>query len=274
MSLLTLRKHPAIIASVLVVLSLLALILASIYNIKDDSKSTLSGRVVNMNGHPIPKCRLAIQPLEVINGELCQVSKLSHQSQTDSNGFFNFSDILPGRAQFVVKPETGHTNRDVEIQSINYAGLTFLRLQTSKLRVTDEHIQEVNNVAPRKLSTIGGIPFQVKGGLNLKDIIIEVTPRMCIRGQILLSNGTPLTNAQGRLNLQYQTLDGMNSDDLSFYPTYTDSDGYFLKYVNFPMVAIVSVEYNGSAATSEAIKISSEQYRHDLVFRLDLSKEK
>ena len=65
---------------------------------------------------------------------------------------------------------------------------------------------------------LGGIPFQIESGLNLKDIIIEVTPRMCIRGQILLSNGTPLTNAQGKLNLQYQTLDGMNSDDLSFYP--------------------------------------------------------
>lgn len=74
---------------------------------------------------------------------------------------------------------------------------------------------------------ISGIPFQIESGLNLKDIIIEVTPRMCIRVQILLSNGTPLTNVQGKLNLQYQTLDGMNSDDLSFYPTYTDSDGYF-----------------------------------------------
>ncbi len=273
MSLLALRRHPAIIASVLVVLSLLALILGSIYNITDDNTSTLSGRVVNINGHPIPKCQLAIQPIDIIDGELCQVSSLSHQLQTDSNGFFNFNNILPGRVQFVVKPEMGHTNRDVEIQSINYAGITFLRLQTSQLRVTDEQIQEVNDVGPQKLSSIGGIPFQIESGLNLKDIIIEVTPRMCIRGQILLSNGKPLTNAQGKLNLQYQTLDGMNSDDLSFYPTYTDADGYFFKYVNLPMMAIVSVEYNGFAATSEAIKISDEQRRHDLVFHLDLTKD-
>ncbi|MCG9129051.1 carboxypeptidase regulatory-like domain-containing protein [Candidatus Poribacteria bacterium] len=273
MNLLALRKHPAIIVSILIVFSLLAFIIASIYYITDASTTTISGKVVNMNGHPIPKCRLAIQPIDIIDGEMCQVSSLSHQSQTDSNGFFNFNNISPGRAQFVVKPDMGYRNRDVEIQSINLSGMTFLRLQTSQLQVIDEHLQEVNNGAPQKLSTIGGIPFEIDSGLNLNDIVIEVSPRMCIRGKILQSNGTPLTNAQGKLNLQYKTLDGMISDDLSFYPTYTDSEGYFMKYVNFPMVATVSVEYNGSAATSEAIKISDEQRRHDLIFHLELDRD-
>lgn len=263
------RRHPALIASILIFLGLLAFIAASSYNTIKNGTSTLSGRVVNMNGYPISKCRLAIQPIDIINGEMCLLTSQAHQLQTDSDGFFRFDDILPGRAQFVVTPETVHANRDVEIQSINFAGISFLRVQTSKLKIGQEQIVLEENMAPQKMSSIGGIPFYIKSGLNIKNITITVSPRMCIRGKILLSNGEPLANAESKLNLQYQSLDGHDSGSLNFNPTYTDSDGYFVKYVNLPIIATVSVEYNGAVATSDPIKISAEQRRHDIVFNLD-----
>ena len=60
----------------------------------------------------------------------------------------------------------------------------------------------------------------------------------------------------------------MNSGNFSRTPTYTDSDGYFVTYVNLPMFCTASVDYQGDVATSETFKIGEEQRRHDLVFRL------
>ena len=60
----------------------------------------------------------------------------------------------------------------------------------------------------------------------------------------------------------------MMSGNFSRSPTYTDSDGYFVMYVNLPAFCTVSVEYQGDTATAETFKIAEEQRRHDLVFRL------
>ena len=91
---------------------------------------------------------------------------------------------------------------------------------------------------------------------------------MRIRCRVLLRDGTPLANAAVKFDLRFRSLDDVNSGNFSRNPTYTDSGGYFVTYVNLPMFYTGSVEYHGGVATSETFKIAEEQRRHDLVFRL------
>ena len=91
---------------------------------------------------------------------------------------------------------------------------------------------------------------------------------MRIRGRVLLADETPLANTIVKFDLHYRSLDGANSGNFSVTPTYTDSDGYFVKYVNLPMFCTVFVDYQGDVATAETFKIAGGQRRHDLIFRL------
>ena len=271
MKFLDFKQNPVKLAGVFVLISILALFVASSHNIAEKRTSTLSGRVVNMEGEPISGFRLAIYAIDVIDGEMWQVPLPIHQLKTDAAGHFQVSDILPGHAQFVVSPETDAFEADSEIHSVDVAGLSFLPIDAPKLKISHHPIRPIFGarfVESKKLSSVGGIPFYIKSGLDIKDITIKVRPRMRIRGKVLLADGTPLANAAVKFNINYRSFDGVNSGNGSITPTYTDSDGYFVKYVNLPIFATVSVESNGSMATSKTVKISAEQPRHDLVWRL------
>lgn len=265
------NRHPAIPASILVLISISAFFVASSHNIAEKRTSTLSGRVVNMEGEPISGFRLAIHAIDVIDGEMWQVLLPIHQLKTDAAGHFQVSDILPGHAQFVVSPETDAFEADSEIHSVDVAGLSFLPIDAPKLKISHHPTRPIFGarfVESKKLSSVGGIPFYIKSGLDIKDITIKVRPRMRIRGKVLLADGTPLANAAVKFNINYRSFDGVNSGNGSITPTYTDSDGYFVKYVNLPIFVKVSVAYNGGMVTSKTVKISAEQPRHDLVLRL------
>lgn len=264
------KQHTAIPTSILVLVGILALFVASSHNIAQKNTSTLSGQVVNMDGDPIPGFQLAIHPIDIVDGEMWHVPTPAHQLKTDAAGHFQINDILPGHAQFVVSPETGDSEADIEIHSIDVAGLSFLPIDSSKLIISHPPIFRVGmgHANTKKLSSVGGIPFYIKSGLDIKDITIKVHPRMRIRGKMLLADGTPLAKAAVTFNINYRSFDGVNSGNGSITPTYTDSEGYFVKYVNLPIFVTVSVEYNGSMATSKTVKISAEQRRHDLVLRL------
>ena len=264
--------HFADLRQPLVILAgILALLLAALpHSIAKGDTSTLSGRVVNMAGQPIAEFRLAIQPIDVIDGEMWMPTVPLQQSSTDSAGHFRISGIVPGRAQFVALPEPQAFAPDTEIHSIDIGGLSFLPIDSPNLKMKGNVPFPVGfgHVDLEKLSTVGGIPFDIKSGVDIKDITIKVRPRMRIRGRVLAADGTPLVNASGRCDLHYRSLDGVNSGNFSVTPTYTDSDGYFVKYVNLPIFCTVSVEYRGGMATSETFKIAEGQRRHDLVFRL------
>ncbi len=265
------KQRSAIPASILVLVGILALFVASSHNIAQKNTSTLSGQIVDMDGDPIPGFRLAIHPIDIIDGEMWQAPLPIHQLKTDAAGHFQISDILPGHAQFVVSPEIGASEADTEIHSIDVAGLSFLPIDAPKLKISHHPIRPIFGarfVESKKLSSMGGIPLYIKSGLDIKDITIKVLPRMRIRGKVLLADGTPLAKAAVKFNINYRSFDGVNSGNGSITPTHTDSDGYFVKYVNLPIFATVSVEYNGGMTTSKTVKISAEKRRHDLVLRL------
>ena len=234
----------------------------------EEDASTLSGRVIDMEGNPVSDLTLGIQPIDMIDGEMWQMPTPMRNARTDAAGDFRINDIVPGHAKLVVIPKTGTFESDKEIHAIEIGDLRFVSIDMPKLKILGMPLRRLSGPDPEKVSDVGGIPFYIKSGMDIKDITVSIRPRMRIRCRILLADGIPLTNAAVKFDVHYRSLDGANSGNFSVTPTYTNSEGYFVKYVNFPMFCTVSVEYQGDTAMGETFKIAEEQRRHDLVFRL------
>ena len=260
-------RHPLV-----VLVGILALLLfVPLSSSAEEDASILFGRVVDMEGRPISDLTLAMQPIDLVDGEMWQTPTPMQQSRTNSEGHFRISDIVPGHAKLVVVPKVGTFEPDTEIRSIDIGGLRFLPIGSPNFKIS--HEQRLRFVTtfefePKKVSDVGGIPFYIKSAVDIKDITVTVRPRMRIRCRVLLADGTPLANATVKFDLRFRSLDAVNSGNFSRTPTYTDSDGYFVAYLNLPAFCTGSVDYQGDVATSETFKIGEGQRRHDLVFRL------
>ena len=260
-------RHPLV-----ALIGIWALLLAAPLSSRaEEETSILSGRVVDMKGHPVSNLTLAVQPIDIVDGEMWQSPTPMQQSQTDSTGGFRIGGIVPGHAKLAVAPKTGTFEPDTEIRSIDTGGLRFLPINSPHFQIS--HEQRLRFVTtfefePKKVSEVGGIPLYIQSGVDVKDITVTVRPRMRIRCRVLLADGTPLANAAVKFDLRFRSLDDVNSGNFSRTPTYTDSDGYIVMYVNLPAFCTVSVEYKGDTAMRETFKIGEEQRRHDLVFQL------
>ncbi len=203
-------KHP-----LMAFVGVLALLLvASLSSGAEENASTLSGHVVDMEGHPVSELTLGIQPIDMIEGEMWQMPTPMQQSRTDAAGNFRINDIVPGRAKLVVVPKTGTFESDKEIHAIEIGGLRFLPIDHPNFQISHEQrirFLSTFEVEPKKVSTIGGIPLYIKSGMAIKDITVTVRPRMRVRCRVLLADGTPLTDAAVTLHLNYRSLDGVNS---------------------------------------------------------------
>lgn len=260
-------RHPLV-----VLVGILALLLtAPLPSSAEGEASTLSGRVVDMEGHPVSDLTLGIQPIDMIEGEMWQMPTPMQQSRTNSTGNFRIGGIVPGHAKLVVVPKAGTFEPDTEIHAVDIGGLRFLSIDRPNFKISHEQrirFLSTFEVEPKKVSAVGGIPLYIKSGVDIKDITITVRTRMRIRSRVLLADGSPLTDATVKFDLRFRSLDDVNSGNFSRTPTYTDADGYFVVYVNLPMFCTVSVEYKGDTAMGETFKIGEKQRRHDLVFRL------
>ena len=260
-------KHP-----VVALVGIWALLLAvPLLTSAEEDASTLSGRVIDMEGNPVSDLTLGMQPIDMIDGEMWQMPTPMQQSRPNSTGSFRIGGIAPGHAKLVVVPKAGIFEPDTEIRSIDIGGLRFLPIDMPNFQVSHEQrIRFVTTfeVEPKKVSVVGGIPLYIKSGADIKDITVTVRPRMRIRCQVLLADGTPLADAAVKFDLHCQSLDDVFSGNFSRNPTYTDSDGYFVVYVNLPMFCTAFVDYQGDVATTETFMIGEGQRRHDLVFRL------
>ena len=259
-------RHPLV-----ALVGILAFLLAApLCSGAEEEASTLSGRVVDMEGRPVSDLTLGIQPIDMIEGEMWQMPTPMQQSRTNSEGHFRISGIVPGYAKLVVLSKTATVEPDTEIQSINIGDLRFLPIDSSNFQISHKlRIRFVTfDIDPKKVSAVGGIPLYIKSGVDIKDITVTVRPRMRIRSRILLADGTPLVNATVKFELRFRSLDDVHSGTFSINPTDTDSEGYVVTYVNLPMFCTVSVEYKGDTAMGETFKIREGQRRHDLIFRL------
>ena len=227
-----------------------------------EGKSSLSGRVIDTDGKPVAGLELAIKPVEIIkeSRDLVPRTPFSDWSRvvTDKEGRFSFRNIDAGSSQFVMFPESAS---DFEIVSVETGDLTFY--STAFLRNFP--------------TWFGKLTFTIEPGKHLEDVVVNVkSPRMRIRGRILLKDGTPLANTEVGLTVrrrQRETtlfiLPGGGSAGTSGRNVETDAEGYFVSY--YPDQASeysVIVKYDGASAKSRWFRLKEGQRNDELVLVL------
>ncbi len=227
--------------------------------IAQNNTTTLSGRVVNEHGEPVPDIHLAIKPVKFkLDIDLKQRTHflIWPRVVTGKNGEFFFTNIDPVSSQFVIFPEHGS---DLEIHSIEIGSLTFYSIAFRQMMPT----------------WFGKLTFAVEQGEYLENVIVHVKePRMRIRGRVLYEDGTPLINEEISIKINSESVKrfiggesrrgggmGRNFE--------TDNEGYFVVYYgNRAATYYVQITYQDFAAESEPIILEEGERYDDLVFKL------
>ena len=222
--------------------AIVALLLAvSPHSTAQETMSTLSGRVVDVEGNPVVGFTLAVELFEGIHGEEPRETIPSLESQTDDAGRFSIPNIVPVSVQLV-----GYTS-DYEIRSIKIGVMTVYQHESPPW---------------------GGIAFDTKPGTHIKDVEVKVKPRMRIRGQVVLADGTPITDAQIGLKIRQRYLNGQGHGTSSC-ATRTDDAGYLVQYVETPALYTVTVNYQGLSVTAEPFMLEEGERKDDLLFTFE-----
>ncbi len=211
------------------------------HGIAQEPKSTLSGRVVDVNGNPIAGLPIALQPFDPTN-EAQYLGYLSFlESQTDEAGRFSIANIVPVLVQLIVLP---HDAPDYEILSVRIGLVTIYQ---DSISISD------------------GIALSIKPGTHIENVEIVAKPRMRMRGQVIFADGTPLANASVNIKARRRPPDGMGSGGLRF-PARTDDAGYFVKYMDTPGIYTVTVNYRGLSATPKPFLLQEGERKDDVIF--------
>ena len=237
--------------------------------------ATVSGRVLDVDGNPIPGFLIAVQYVEIShnnvwlshimfeeNEHVLEAYTALPRSITDDTGRFSFSDIIPGLIQFIAQPahlppdeplppdfDLEIFDPDAEIVSIKSGAITFY---------------PYNQEPP----PFGGITFAIEPGAHLQNLEVTVRPRMRIRAQVVFSDGTPLPNAEVQIDLRRRDFNGLGFGS-TIGAHRTDDGGYFIHYVAEPAFYTVMVEFQGLTASSKRFVIENGERRDDLVLSFD-----
>lgn len=227
--------------------------------------SRISGQVIDADGKPVSNIVIAVKPGNVERGGLKQRTPFPTwlRDVTDKEGRFSIPNIEPVSSQFVLFPEHGsdHELISIEIRDVTIYSIAFRRAMPV---------------------SFGKIAFSVEPGEHLDNVTINVkTPRMRIRGQVLLEDGTPLINEKIELSIhsfRKHILPGGGRGESggnlkrSFM---TDNEGYFVTYSqDKPAKYTVTIYYNGFEYTSNDINLKDGERYDDLVFVVKDNKSK
>ena len=216
--------------------------------------STLSGRVVDIEGNPVAGLPLTMKPIKLVNGYAIAANgglPIISVDTTDEAGHFIITPVMSGPVQLIGSSSAPQeSQKSYELLSMKIGAIT---------------------VYPTVLSHSKGIKLLVEPGTHLENVRITVRPRTRYRGLVVSKDGTLFKNAQIDLHVRSEYNNGMSSTETKGSSTRTNSDGYFVRYVDEPNFEVasykVSVKCQGLSATSEFTLKSGEQ-REDLVFTL------
>ncbi len=223
-----------------------------------DATNTFSGRIVDVKGHPVSGLTLITRPTKLINGHAINavgdVPKSSSEfKKSDDAGFFIITNVQPGPVQLELRsPMPGESRKSYEILSMKIGLTTFY---------------------PTAPSHRKGVKFAIEPDADLVDaVVVTVRPRTRYRGQVVLKDGTPLAYTTVNLGEQSKYKQGNNPVSMKVaYPTHTDANGYFIRYVDEPEFEValftVEVKCQGLSETAEFALNSGEQ-KENLVFTL------
>ena len=233
-----------------------ALLLTSVsLGITPKITSTFSGRVVDVEGNPVAELPLTMKPIKLINGYAVAANgdfPIFPVDKSDEAGHFFITHAMSCPVQLIASSSTPQeSQKSYELLSMKIGTIT---------------------VYPTVLSHTKGIKLLIEPGTQLENVKITVRPRTRYRGLVVSKDGTLFKNAQINLHERSEYKNGMTSTETKKHsPTRTNSEGYFVRYVDEPNFEVasykVSVKCQGLSASSEFTLKSGEQ-REDLVFTL------
>ena len=239
--------------------------------IAQEATSTLSGRVVGVDGKPIAGVWITIQPLIIIDGELrpaflqnefmpeAKASVL--KPQTDEAGRFSVTGIKHGPIQFVIQsahlPDDGSAPPD----------LNFNRFFEQDPEILSVKIGVVT-AYKHQFSPFSGITFAIKPGTHIENVEVIAKPRMRIRGRVVFADETPLAKASVKIRARHRSPDGKGRGS-SRSSARTDDAGYFVEYVDEPGLYMVTVNYRGLSAIAEPFLLQEGERKDDVLFTFD-----
>ena len=239
------------------------LLLVPQHGIVADGTSSLSGRVVDLEGKPVSGFGFTLEPVhvepmpvEIIPAEHDEtVDDSEHQfnisdleSRTDEMGRFAFHNIPAWRFRLAQHPEP---DRESVI------GYEIVSMKVGEMTV---HQHEP--------SPFGGIAFAIKPDAHIENVEIRVKSHQHIRGRIVFADGTPLVSAGITVNVHRRSPDGTGSGSSSSSGE-TDADGYFVFHADETAIYTVTVDHQGVSATAEPFWLKEGDNKEDLVFTFD-----
>ena len=178
--------------------------------------------------------------------------------RTDVDGTFTVTGIQPGFIQLEVIPDTPQDMAEMFDPEAILEGEQFPPalihrgpLESDKKIFSIQIGKVIVFNTAEEPGFFEGITFALEPGRTLENVKITVKSRLRIHARIVYADGTPLVNADGRLNMR-QT-DEFNPQSGGSYGMhyFTDDDGYFTEYMDVPGFYTVSVKYSGPSTGKE-----------------------
>jgi len=224
--------------------------------------SGMSGKVVDLEGKAVAGFTFAIQPMQLRAGQLQPEGEFQPRQpstgRTDVDGTFTVTGIRPGFIQLSAIPDTPQDmaemfdpeempeGEQIPPELIHRGPLepdkTIFSIQIGKVII-------FNNA--EEPGFFEGITFSLDPGRPLENVKITVKSRLRIHARIVYADGTPLVNADGRLNMRQRDEFNPQSGGSYSWDYFTDGDGYFTEYMDVPGFYTISVKYSGPSTGKE-----------------------
>ena len=254
----------------------------------------LSGRVVDLEGNGVAGFIFAVQPMQLQDNMLGPEDRFSDASQepsesmdprteskvqTDSDGAFVVSNIQPGLVQLGAGPNIPLDKLEMldnmynseEFPSMEEIPHELMRLSWRRpdRRIISIQVGKVTFFNEGDPDFSEGLTFAIEPGVTIENVKITVKQRLRIRGKVIYPDGTPLADAQGRLDMDQRHEFRPNHGGSTGTNFFTDADGYFVQYMDEPGFYTVSVEYKDLTAGVGPFLLKDGVQPEEIVFTLE-----
>jgi len=206
--------------------------------------SKITGKIVDEDGNPVKdivvniesyKGKILLSRNQMRRNE--QVFPPPQPSNTDATGAFTIEDLTSPSVN-LLRLSLNHES-DYKLQAIEMQGISF-------------------RFHPHQFHLFNGFPFGIEEETDEINVKITVQYRMRIKGQVFNADGTPLSNANVDIVVNYRSKTGSGSGTSSGTNT-LDENGGFTRYVDSPAYYTVSITYQGKTVESKEVFLEQGQ---------------
>ena len=212
----------------------------------------ISGKVIDESGQPVTDVIVSIQSFKgKFDPSNRRINRLEpifpppQPSPTNAKGAFEIENITENSVNWInVLPQQGNK---YNILSIDFQGISF-------------------QFVPYMFHWNKGFPFSIDEENDIKEVKISVRRQMRISGQVLTSDGKPLSNANINLQVNSRDIKGSGKGRTSF-GTRLNADGKFTHYVNSEAYYTITIQYQNQTVKSKEILLKKGQSIDDLTLQ-------